>query len=294
MRPKKKQNIEEPLQGPELIFHIQDNLASMPKVYRKIANYVLENPDSITQLTITQLAQKVGTCSSSITRFFQSLGYSGYPQFKFSVAQQSEKALTNKFDIEASDSLAIVKQKLLAQYILNVERTMQSLNPQVIERVTNLIFQARRIYFFSHGGSSASALIGQILFMQIGIPASSFTEVSMVSMAASQLGRGDIAIGISSSGNAKTAVDALRIAKSYGATTVGITGFSNTHLAYFSDILLCYNLGVEDLRLMHVGRICETIVLGVIQNWLLKKSSTAETNRRLQIAKDAFMSARYI
>ena len=163
-----------------------------------------------------------------------------------------------------------------------------------MNQIITLVRKAQRIYFFSHGGSSASALIGQILFMQIGIPAFSFTELSMASMAASQMQRGDIAIGISSSGNAKTAVDALRIARSNGATTVGITGFSNTHLAYYSDLLLCYSLAVEDIRLMHVSRMCETAILGVIQNWILQKGLDADGDKRLQIAKNAFMSARYI
>ena len=285
---------EDALQGTELIFQIQDSAESMPKTYRKIAAYILNDPDSLSRFTISQLAKKIGVCSSSITRFCQSLGYSGYPQFKFSVTQRNEQVLPDNHTMAEAGSLAAVKQKLLTNYTQSLEKTVQSLTPQLMDRVVALILKANRIYFFSHGGSSASAQLGQIMFMQIGIPAASFTEISLSAMAASQLKRGDIAIGISSSGNAKTPVDALQIAKSHGATTIGITGFSNTHLAYYSDILLCYNLSIEDIRLMHVGRICEAAVLGVIQNWLLKKSDVSETNSRLYIAKEAMMSARYI
>ena len=285
---------DDSLQGINLIFRIQDNVDSMSRTSRKIGAYITENPDALVQFTISQLANKIGVSTSSITRFCQSLGYSGYPQFKFYATQQSNQIILDNQDIDENDSLSAIKQKLLNHYTKNIEKAIQALTPQAMNQIITLVRKAQRIYFFSHGGSSASALIGQILFMQIGIPAFSFTELSMASMAASQMQRGDIAIGISSSGNAKTAVDALRIARSNGATTVGITGFSNTHLAYYSDLLLCYSLAVEDIRLMHVSRMCETAILGVIQNWILQKGLDADGDKRLQIAKNAFMSARYI
>jgi len=64
-------------------FQIQNTFMSMSKTYQKIARYIIENPESVAQYTISQLAAKIGTCASSITRFCQSLGYNGYPQFKF-------------------------------------------------------------------------------------------------------------------------------------------------------------------------------------------------------------------
>lgn len=283
-----------PAQDTNPIFRIQDSNDSMPKTYRKIANYILENPDSPARFTISQLAKKMGVYPSSITRFCQFLGYSGYPQFKYSAAQRSDHLIQHISAIDDTDSLAEIKQKLLTNYNQGLEKVMQALTPQIMDQVVSLLLQSNRVYFFSHGGSSTSAQLGQILLMQIGIPTSSFTEISLAAMAAMQLKQGDVAIGISSSGNAKTPVDALQIARRKGATTIGISGFSNTHLAYYSDILLCYNLDVEDTRLMHVSRICETAVLGIIQNWLLKKLDTAKSSQDLQNAKQAFMSARYI
>ena len=289
----KQKKIDESSRGSDFIFHIQSQMDSMPKSYKHIANFILQNTEGISNLTITQLAKKTGTCSSTITRFCQSLGYSGYPQFKFNITQRSIISMSNQEVIEKGDSLPDVIQKLLARYKYNIDETVNSLDLQTLERTVNLITKANKIYFFSHGGSGASATLGQILLMQIGIPASSYTEVSLASMAAAQLKRGDVAIGISSSGSAKTAVDALRVARNHNATTIGITGFSTSRISYYSDILLCYNLGIEDVRLMHIGRMCEAAILGIIQNAIVLKNYD-EMSKNLQTAKDAFMSARYV
>jgi len=173
-----------------------------------------------------------------------------------------------------------------------LDETVSRLNGKMLERIADTIVAANRICFFGHGGSGTTAQVGQILFMQIGLPAVYFSEISTSAMAAAQLKKGDVAIGISSSGSAKTPVDALKIARAKTATTIGITGFGRSPLAYHSDLLLNYNQYVEDLRFMHISRICEISILGIIQNCILSRNFVKMSNE-MKNAKDAFMGARY-
>lgn len=64
----------------------------------------------------------------------------------------------------------------------------------------------------------------------------------------------DIVIGISASGNSKNVLNAMELAKSQNATTIGFTGFDGGHLASLVDINIHVNSTiiehVEDIHLI--------------------------------------------
>jgi D-sedoheptulose 7-phosphate isomerase len=50
--------------------------------------------------------------------------------------------------------------------------------------------------------------------------------------------KGDVLIGLSTSGNSKNIINAFKVAKDLGVTTVGFTGDSGGNMKESSDILL--------------------------------------------------------
>ena len=200
--------------------------------------------------------------------------------------------INSKQSISIGDPPSVMIQKLLPLYQRCIEVTLQNLKPEILEEVARLIIKANRVCFFGQFGNGVSARMGEALFMQSGLPAVAYTDISTAMVAASQLKEHDVAFGISSSGRARTPVDALRIAKMAGAATVGITGFIESPLSEVSDIVICYNLAVEDIRLVHTDRLCESIILGVIQNCILSNHYDAVKNN-MKLSKDAFLSVRY-
>ena len=60
----------------------------------------------------------------------------------------------------------------------------------------------------------------------------------MQAIAVSQLRAGDVVIGISQSGSSKDIVEAMKAARSHGATTISITSKERSPIARQSDILL--------------------------------------------------------
>lgn len=278
-------------QGMNYILHIQSAFDSMPRSYQKIARFILQHPDSVSSASITQMAKKLGICTSTITRFSQSLGFSGYSHLKHAIGNASFLPLHEGEEILPHDSGTVIKQKLLPRYIQSIESVMEIVSPDKLDYIATVIPHASKVYFFSHGGSGVSAVMGQIMFMQIGLPAVAFTDISTANMAAAQMRSGDVAIGISSSGSAKTAIDALRIAQANKALTIGITGFAHTPMAAYSKVMFCYNISQENIRYMHLNRLCETTILGLLQNAILNKNY-ATMSHSLQTAKGAFMSAR--
>ncbi len=278
--------------GIDLACRIQTDLDSMSEVNRRIAAYLLRHPRGIASATITGLARKIRTSSSAITRFCQRLGYSGFAQFKYSFDKSSMSTLLAKQSLAEGDSIPAIKEKLFHFYQRCVEETLYCMDISVLERISDLVVSAGKIFIFGQFGNGVSARMGEALFMQVGMPAFAYTDISLATVAAAQLRKNDLAIGISSTGRAKTPVDAIRVAKAAGATTVGITGFADSLLARECDILLRYNLGVEDVRLVHLDRLCEIMILGVIQNCVIRKNYSLVA-KGIKLSRDAFLGARY-
>jgi len=50
--------------------------------------------------------------------------------------------------------------------------------------------------------------------------------------------KGDVLVGISTSGNSKNIIEALQVAKSQGATIIGMTGDTGGKMAELVDVLI--------------------------------------------------------
>jgi D-sedoheptulose 7-phosphate isomerase len=74
---------------------------------------------------------------------------------------------------------------------------------------------------------------------------------------------GDVVWGISTSGNSKNVVEALKAAHSAGALTIGLTGMRGGAMAQHSDVLLAVPLSVtprvQEVHVATYHAICEAV-----------------------------------
>ena len=67
---------------------IKNHYNSMTPTERIIADYVLANSSQVTEMNVAQLAQASGTAGSAVIRFCKSAGYSGFSQFRLTLAKE--------------------------------------------------------------------------------------------------------------------------------------------------------------------------------------------------------------
>ena len=72
----------------EIREYLEANLQSFNRSQKKIALFVLENPSRIKELELNEFAALSGTSRSTVLRFLQQLGYSGFREFKRHMALQ--------------------------------------------------------------------------------------------------------------------------------------------------------------------------------------------------------------
>ena len=248
-------------------YSISNITDSMPKSYKKILAFVQENQDVISNMSITQLANKLQLDAATITRFCQSLGFSGYGNFKFFLKHNADSYVFEKSEtFQESDSSKDTMEKVKNFYMQSIKEVVELLDPMQVEFAVRKICSAKTVHLYAQGGNITSAYYAQFVFWQMGIPCYVFTDPGLALPAASHLSKDDVAIGMCLSGSAKIVVDAMKIAKKNKATTIGIIGFPDSPIGNMADILLSYNSRVPDnIQYIPLAFICDLTVLGIIQ-----------------------------
>jgi len=219
---------------------LKQKYSSLRSSERRVADYVLENPEDIANFSITELAQKCSTSETTVNRLCHSIGYSGYSQMKISLTQNLAQGTLKTIpgDIKEGDTVINAAEKLKYCLTSALEHTFEILDISELNRAIESILKAERIYFYGVGGSGYVARIAHHLFLKAGIFNTACDTGYMQAITAALLSRRDLAIGISHSGDTKDVIRALEIAKGKGATTIAITGNKKSTIVSKADINL--------------------------------------------------------
>ena len=290
--PESNQLTDEESKEADMVYRLQTLLPHMPKTAKKISLYIINNPQKFLESSISQLANKIGVSASAITRYSQYMGYSGFSELKYRFEVSYNTSSTGA--ISAEDDLDVLKSKMTNNYKRAFEDTITHLDNKALSKATDYIISANKIFIFGHGGSNYVAQLTEMLFAQMGIECHAYGNAPLASTASALLGTGDLAIGLSSSGNAKLTVDALRKAKKNGANTIAITTNVNSYLAQESDVALTYLVHTkDDLRYFHLLKQAELAIIGTLQLCVFQKNQQ-KMEENLKIFKDSFFGKLYV
>ncbi|MFL5741160.1 MAG: SIS domain-containing protein [Flavisolibacter sp.] len=144
------------------------------------------------------------------------------------------------------------------QQLLKDERMIQTID-QIVNSVTEALLQSRRIYFCGNGGSAADAqhlaaeFSGRFYRDRRALPAEALhCNTSYLTAVANDYSydvvyarlidgiaaKGDVLVGLSTSGNSANIVRAFESAKQKGLITIGMTGLSGGTMKSLSDYLI--------------------------------------------------------
>lgn len=242
---------------------------SFSKSQKKIAAFLSENPDAVLNNSITSLSKKIGTTPPSLTRFCQLLHYKGFSDLKFCMEKQISCPFGKEREILPSDAVESIRQKLLSMDVQAVTGTLLQVDGGKVRMAAEAICKAGSVLVYADGNNSSSAAFAYHALLQMGIPCHLFSDFPLAKMTARKMRKNDVLIGITFSGNSTTVVSVVEEALARGATIVGITASANSRLAKEASILLSYSPHIgDDLRYLHIARMCEIALIGLLQSTL--------------------------
>ncbi|MBN3523306.1 MurR/RpiR family transcriptional regulator [Paenibacillus apiarius] len=212
---------------------------SLTKTEKKIADYVLKDPDSVLYATVTDLAEKADAGETSVLRFCRNLGFKSYQDFKLSLAKDLVTPLKHQeSQIEESDDLSSVAQKMTMENIASLKHTLSLLNMNELQKAVDAILKARRLFFMGVGSSAMTAMDAQYRFMRLGFVGEAVTDPHVMAMNATLMSAQDVVFGISTSGSTKDLVDAVRLAKENNVHFICLTSHAKSPITKFADSIL--------------------------------------------------------
>jgi len=266
---------------------IQQKYSTLTPVEKKIADYILSSADAVISMSIADLAENAGVVKSAIIRCCKSLGFEGYAQMKLSLAMELSKNKQLNFIpyIEQEDGTEQILEKIFSANIKTLYDTEDALDRAALSDIVEHIDHSGIIYIYGIGTSAALASDFQYRLTQVGYTAICFTDVPSMKVSTLNIRKGDVAFGISNSGQTVATIDALVLAREMGAYTACLTGYPDSRITTVCDRALVistdeiqYPVEAISARIAHIS-VLDTIVISLSAKHYTDAVDRAEKTR---------------
>ncbi|GEK59055.1 MurR/RpiR family transcriptional regulator [Marinococcus halophilus] len=263
--------------------HVRQRIQSLYNSFsdkeKQIADYMLQNPETIVHSTINQVADQLSLADATVFRFCKRLGFKGYQAMKIALASDIIEPIEDIHEtIQESDTEVEVMAKVFQSNKNALTYTQEVLDETTVRQAVEYLLEASELHFYGSGGSGVTAQDGQHKFMRTGLPSHAYTDAHWQVMAASQLKPNDVAIVISHSGANEDVLEAMDVAKEQGARIIAITSYAKTPISQKADLTLqTISRETEYRSEALASRLAELSLLdGLYVNYCIKKKDQAQ------------------
>jgi len=263
----------------DVLSHLRGYYPSLSPAEKKVADFTLENFESVIRMTLAEVAQQSGVSDATAVRFCRSLGYRGFLDFKIALtlAIPSSPRLIHD-DIEEDDAPHVIAYKVLRGSIQALEDTLAVLDAEAFERALTLLAEAEHILIVGVGtsGPMAHELFNRLFRLRLHcqVQTDSYLQV----MQAVLLTERDVLVVISQTGDSGDPIRTAAETRACHCPVICITGNVLSPLSELADIVL--------LSVSHETR-PETISSRVAQHALIQAIYVGLAMRSVEATNEA-------
>ena len=228
-----------------VLVRIREARPTLRRSEQQVAEVLLGDPVMAANLSISELAELSGTSTTSVVRFYRSVGYGRYQDLRLDLAQEAarERMQTSDLplvsgDIDQDDTIADIISKIARSETLSISDTAAVLDTTALTAAIHAVLAARRVDVFGVGAGSIVGLDLQQKLSRIGLTALMWLDPHAALTTAAVLDEKCVALAVSHSGTTTDTVDYLTEARERGAKTIALTNFSKSPLTAVADIVL--------------------------------------------------------
>jgi RpiR family transcriptional regulator, repressor of rpiB and als operon len=221
--------------GPRIRIAMQ----TMTEKEREILQGCLSLGGELKQHSVQDIAARHHVSAAMVVKVSQRCGFSGFKELKDCLVAYSQLPVVDLHEeLNPQDDTHMVIEKVFKTAIKALQETLTIFDYAALEKAAQALRSASSIEIYGVGGSGAMAFDAFHKFLRIGIRTQVFTDSHMLVMSSSLVNPRSAVLCFSHSGRTHAIVEALRIAKEHGATTIAITNSPHSPMAQFTDILL--------------------------------------------------------
>ncbi len=249
---------------------MNEKYKTMSKGQKLLARYTMENYPKVAFMTASKLGETVGVSESTVVRFANALGFSGYPKFQDALQELIKTKLTTVERVEMANrdysSDSKILENVLKTDIDNIKETMDSLEQKSYEDAINLMISAKKVYVM---GLRSSIYVAKYLGYYLNYI---LDDVVIIRMDMGEpieqmmkLGSGDVLIAISFPRYSRKTIQVARFAKNRGAKVIALTDSNNAPTAKISDVVVTVRNNMVSFvdSLVPAFSVANALVIGV-------------------------------
>lgn len=218
---------------------IQDQKDAFSKSELKIAQFILDQPQEVLEMTAQQLATAADSSSASVIRLCKRLKVYGFPQLKIELsADLSGGELSRKIqpEVRQNEEIHSIKERLLLNVQSSLAETVDELEESQINQLTQLVAQTRRLLVFGIGTSNLVAQNIAQKWGSVGTLVIAFNHVNELLPVLANADKQDLLWIISNSGETPEAIHVAEIAKEQGVPIVTMTKKGSNTVSELGDV----------------------------------------------------------
>ncbi|WP_116063698.1 MurR/RpiR family transcriptional regulator [Cohnella phaseoli] len=226
------------------LISIKAALTQLKPQERIVAEYILDNPELTVKMSVQKLAQTTGVSEATIVRLSRSLRFKGYQELKMRIvadlAQTSRTAMeTDAYqEIQLNGMVSTLIDSISHNNMQSIQDTLSVLSAEEVEKAIEKLGKARKICIFGVGASAVIAEDFMQKLTRIARWCTAAFDFNTQATYAALLQEGDVAFGISYSGQTEDVIRSLGIAKENGACVISLTKFGSNPISDLADIRL--------------------------------------------------------
>ncbi|MGL9730272.1 MurR/RpiR family transcriptional regulator [Enterococcus sp. DIV0756] len=218
---------------------IQEHQEAFSKSELKIAQFILDQPQEVLEMTAQQLARAADSSSAAVIRLCKRLKVYGFPQLKIELsADLSGGELNRKIqpEVRENEEISSIKERLLLNTQHSLAETVNELDDSQISQLSQLIARSKRLLVL---GIAASNLVAQDIAQKwgnVGTIVFAFNNVNDLLPIIANAGAEDILWVVDNSGETPEAVQAAQIAKERKVPIITMTKRGSSTVSELGDI----------------------------------------------------------
>jgi DNA-binding MurR/RpiR family transcriptional regulator len=140
------------------------------KTEHKIINYIYENPTSFVHISIGELAKRLGSSESTISRFARHTGYTDFKELRNAVLYHLEEnsSPAEKLNHTIYQQNPSSLEGMLHYQQFCIEKTLSFLDKEQIEAAISAMIEAQTIYIYAKGASISLAHLLKFRLIRFG------------------------------------------------------------------------------------------------------------------------------
>lgn len=204
-----------------------------------IADFLLEDPKKVSRMTINEISSALGLADSTVFQFTRKLGYRGFRDFRNDLlTEEFDPEISIHENIKRTDHALEMAQKVFESTIQSLQSTSALLRKEDLERASQLIIDASRLFFFGVGGSNVVCYDAYHKFLRSPVPCQFAIDFHIQLMQASLLKPDDCALIVTHTGLTRETMKIAEIAREKEASIIVLTSYPLSPLAKLADAVL--------------------------------------------------------